>query len=729
MADVVIVGGGASGIFSAFCLAKAGLSVVILEKNHLVTGDTGFSTGFLTRVPDANLSRLRKAYGADFISRVFAAYSSAQQELFSIIINQKINCDFSICSGYYGAYEKNDPILIKEWNAVPRAGSNSSWVESKKENKNQPNFENHWPFAEAIKFAEEGQCDVHALMSNFVGLLPKGQVRIFEESEVLEIKPGEKIEAVTSGGSVSAKHLILAMNDPTNLVPELKNLATANLTYALAARYEHLPVARDIFWDIGSPYFYFRTAEKNTVVVGGLDKELSKKSKANEIDPYRGLESFLRQNLPGQFTITNFWSGTIYNTVDNLPFVFALPHYGGKILVATGFSGNGLVGSFLSARLLTNLIIGVKDPIEMIFSPFRAGIKILEPKKVKKSGKKPTGFLPVAKKSDFKKDRLCRMIRGEKIVIFKVDEQYFAIEGICSHAGGSLEEGTLAGKTVTCPLHGAKFDVATGRVEGPPAVRDVKKYPLRVVGENIEIAFGPITEKDISSSSPPRKKLPAVVWFYFFALGFWLLELAYQYQVNGGLSPYVFLRSASFTGANFIGFALLSSIVFKFWPSTSRHWRFRRYLGVVGVFFILVHILLAENFVFDWALDKVYFSLNPFNNPVVFGSLALPIFLAMALTSSDWAVQKMTFRWWKFVHRFVYLAYVFMIFHFSLMAPQQLDSWPGYFLLSTTGLVLVGELYWWVSTLVKKRFRTWGLPVGLLIIVLYIFLAYFAWFH
>ena len=55
------------------------------------------------------------------------------------------------------------------------------------------------------------------------------------------------------------------------------------------------------------------------------------------------------------------------------------------------------------------------------------------------------------------------------IALFNVDGAYYAIDDTCTHRGGPLSEGVLEEKTVTCPWHGATFDVTTGEVLGPPA--------------------------------------------------------------------------------------------------------------------------------------------------------------------------------------------------------------------------------------------------------------------
>ena len=78
-------------------------------------------------------------------------------------------------------------------------------------------------------------------------------------------------------------------------------------------------------------------------------------------------------------------------------------------------------------------------------------------------------------------------VGGKKIALFNVAASFYAIDDTCSHRGGPLSEGSLDGKEVTCPLHGARFDVTTGEVLGPPAPEGVARHNVRVEGENIEV--------------------------------------------------------------------------------------------------------------------------------------------------------------------------------------------------------------------------------------------------
>ena len=74
-----------------------------------------------------------------------------------------------------------------------------------------------------------------------------------------------------------------------------------------------------------------------------------------------------------------------------------------------------------------------------------------------------------------------------RLAFFNVDGRIFAIDDVCPHEGASLAEGSLDGTTVICPWHAAEFDVTCGKVLCPPAVEDVKSYPVFVNDNVIEV--------------------------------------------------------------------------------------------------------------------------------------------------------------------------------------------------------------------------------------------------
>ncbi|MCI4319757.1 MAG: Rieske (2Fe-2S) protein [Thermoplasmata archaeon] len=71
-------------------------------------------------------------------------------------------------------------------------------------------------------------------------------------------------------------------------------------------------------------------------------------------------------------------------------------------------------------------------------------------------------------------------VNGKTVAVFNLDGTLRGIDAACTHVGGPLERGPVAGGVVTCPWHGSQFDLATGAMKRGPAARGVTSYPVRV---------------------------------------------------------------------------------------------------------------------------------------------------------------------------------------------------------------------------------------------------------
>jgi nitrite reductase/ring-hydroxylating ferredoxin subunit len=74
-----------------------------------------------------------------------------------------------------------------------------------------------------------------------------------------------------------------------------------------------------------------------------------------------------------------------------------------------------------------------------------------------------------------------------QIAVYNIEGEFFATDNICSHAFALLTDGFLDGDVVECPLHGGCFKVKTGEGMGAPISEDIKTFPVRVVGDTIEV--------------------------------------------------------------------------------------------------------------------------------------------------------------------------------------------------------------------------------------------------
>src|SRR5437016_879226 len=77
----------------------------------------------------------------------------------------------------------------------------------------------------------------------------------------------------------------------------------------------------------------------------------------------------------------------------------------------------------------------------------------------------------------------------QRIAIANVDGAFYAIEDVCTHDGGPLDQGYLEEYSVQCPRHGARFDVRDGSVLAWPAVAPVESYPVKVEGDDVFVSL------------------------------------------------------------------------------------------------------------------------------------------------------------------------------------------------------------------------------------------------
>jgi 3-phenylpropionate/trans-cinnamate dioxygenase ferredoxin subunit len=98
------------------------------------------------------------------------------------------------------------------------------------------------------------------------------------------------------------------------------------------------------------------------------------------------------------------------------------------------------------------------------------------------------GWVKVAKVSEVPAGRVKVVTAGgHRIALCNCDGAIYAIDDLCTHDGGPLDQGELLGCEIECPRHGAHFDVRTGAALTLPAVFPVATYAVRVVGDDIEV--------------------------------------------------------------------------------------------------------------------------------------------------------------------------------------------------------------------------------------------------
>jgi nitrite reductase/ring-hydroxylating ferredoxin subunit len=73
------------------------------------------------------------------------------------------------------------------------------------------------------------------------------------------------------------------------------------------------------------------------------------------------------------------------------------------------------------------------------------------------------------------------------IAVYNIDGQFYATDNACTHAHALLSDGWLEGDIIECPLHGGRFEIKTGKGVAPPITCDLRTFPVRIQGNEIEV--------------------------------------------------------------------------------------------------------------------------------------------------------------------------------------------------------------------------------------------------
>lgn len=99
-----------------------------------------------------------------------------------------------------------------------------------------------------------------------------------------------------------------------------------------------------------------------------------------------------------------------------------------------------------------------------------------------------TTWQSVARTSDIPPQRVAVFSMGDHdVAVCNVDGQFYAIDDVCTHDGGALDQGELEGDQIECPRHGARFDVRTGAATQLPAFEPVETHAVRVEGDTVQV--------------------------------------------------------------------------------------------------------------------------------------------------------------------------------------------------------------------------------------------------
>lgn len=344
--DVIVIGGGMAGILTAWFLQRKGADVAVVEAAGVGSGQTAHTTAKITWQHGLIYAWLTQKLGPEAAGEYARAGQQAAEDYQQIIQGERIDCDFKRLPAYLYTKDRIGD-LEDEAMAARLCGIDC---------KIQKETELPFPVAGALRF--DGQASFHPL--KFLRAVSE-KLEIYENSPVLEM---DGCIVTTPEGSAEGKSVILASHFPFINVPGYYFLKThQERSYVLAL--ERAQRLRGMYYGIDPGLSWSMRSAGDCLLLGGAGHRTGFIPKQ---DPYTVLRETAEAFWPGA-SVVESWSAQDCVAAGRLPYIGPFSKSTPGLYVATGFGKWGMVHSMISARVLTNEIMGTARRKKTIFDP------------------------------------------------------------------------------------------------------------------------------------------------------------------------------------------------------------------------------------------------------------------------------------------------------------------------------------------------------------------------
>lgn len=465
--DVLIVGGGITGVTTALLLQKAGKNCILAEANTIGFGSTGGTTSHINTFFDTTYPQIE----SNFSEKAAKLVAKAGKDVIAFIKKQidtyQIDCDFEYKDGYlFSETDDETEELAKILKASQNAGISITEVD---ENCLPINF-NH-----CLKIKNQAQFHplkyIFALAKEF----EKIGGTISEHTFVKKTEFDEHLHtAKTNHNAIIARNIVYATHIPPG-INLLSFRCAPYRSYVLGIKLSDNNYPNCLAYDMKEHYHYFRTQVINGekyLILGGEDH---KTGHGNPEEAFQKLESYANQHFNIK-AIPYKWSAQYYTSADGLPYIGKMPGGDEKTYVATGFNGNGITFGTLSGMIISSYILEQSNPYGELFDPGRlkpiAGFADF----IKENADVAYHFI-VDRLSTQELESLKDIKRGEgkvvdfghqKVAIYKNENGLItALNPVCTHAKCIVNFNNVE-KSWDCPCHGGRYDLEGKVITGPP---------------------------------------------------------------------------------------------------------------------------------------------------------------------------------------------------------------------------------------------------------------------
>lgn len=346
--DILIIGGGMTGLSAAYHLRNSGLDVVLVERG--VLADVACrGTGVLSPGLDMDFIDFVAKYSPEDVRTIIGAHLSCLRDISGLVSLHNMDCEFITTDALVVAHNlKEVEILRREYSIRKDLGLTCKLLES-----NIQEYIAH-PALAVLVLEDQGIFN----QSKFIGELSKicsDNIRFFENTEVLDIQEdADGYVAKTHSGRIRASKIILAGGGfNLNFLKPRRNIDKYTC-YVITTR----PLDKSeldsmgwhrgrALWPLGLIYDFARLTGDNRVMVGGEESRINLGSN-REKSHFDHLRNFMINLFPSlrDVAIDHSWCGDIYYTKNELP------EFGrkGNIFYSFAYAGNGLLTAFEMGR-------------------------------------------------------------------------------------------------------------------------------------------------------------------------------------------------------------------------------------------------------------------------------------------------------------------------------------------------------------------------------------------
>jgi len=370
--DVVVVGGGYTGLSTALSLSAAGIDVAVLEQDFAGSGASGRNAGHLTPTIGKDLPTLLRLFGRDRARALVRFADDAVEYAEQTIDRLGIDCDYVATGNVLaGVHPKHERRLLKSAATAADLGAHVRFLsgEQMRERGLPPSF--------LFGVLEEKGGTLHP--GRYVAGLRRAAidagVRLYERSPVVELVDCAPVRARTRRGTITADRAVLATNAYTSALG-WKRRTVAPLRVSL---FESEPLDERRLAELGwrnREGIYtsheilesYRLTMRGTIVGGSKNVGYAfggKLAAGYDRDAFRVIERAFRDRFAdlGDVRIARFWSGWIGLTLDFLPVIGTTGratnvHYG------IGYAGHGVAQATLMGAMLGERVQGRAHPSE-----------------------------------------------------------------------------------------------------------------------------------------------------------------------------------------------------------------------------------------------------------------------------------------------------------------------------------------------------------------------------